>query len=205
VFVAEVPATVALAKIAAQRAHVANLRPTNLAGGVGQGREKLFQFGMIGYVSEFDRGSNAHHPLGTCRKIRHVNPRESWFLDEVEADHFFGLSDVFFLQVEQIGAAGEQFRRSPAVVEQGKGSFQGSWSVVGEVFHSRCSCRLFDSRCCRGYFFPCKAASTRSGLNGVRGTRTPRALQMALPIAAAVLMVGGSPIPITPRSGMSCM
>jgi hypothetical protein len=31
------------------------------------------------------------------------------------------------------------------------------------------------------------------------------ALNMALPIAAKVEIVGGSPMPITPRSGMSIM
>ena len=31
------------------------------------------------------------------------------------------------------------------------------------------------------------------------------ALKMALPIAAAVEIVGGSPMPMTPRSGMSCI
>src|SRR4029453_8769999 len=40
------------------------------------------------------------------------------------------------------------------------------------------------------------AASTRSGVYGALGTRTPRALWTALAIAAAVEIVGGSPMPM---------
>src|ERR1700735_1980427 len=47
------------------------------------------------------------------------------------------------------------------------------------------------------------AASTRAGVMGRLLTRTPMALATALAIAAAVGMVAGSPMPITPRSGMS--
>ena len=52
---------------------------------------------------------------------------------------------------------------------------------------------------------PASAARTRSGVNGVCGTRTPMALKTALPTAACVEIVGGSPMPMTPRSGMSSM
>ena len=51
-----------------------------------------------------------------------------------------------------------------------------------------------------------RASRTRFGCKtaGI-GTRTPMALNTALPTAAAVEMVGGSPMPMTPRSGMSIM
>jgi hypothetical protein len=45
-----------------------------------------------------------------------------------------------------------------------------------------------------------RAANTRSGVRGRKGTRTPKALATALEIAAPGEITGGSPIPITPRS-----
>src|SRR5581483_6125811 len=52
-------------------------------------------------------------------------------------------------------------------------------------------------------FLLASAARTRSAVKGACGTRTPMALNTALPMAAAVEIVGGSPMPMTPRSGMS--
>ena len=45
-----------------------------------------------------------------------------------------------------------------------------------------------------------RAFSTFRGVIGHSGTRTPIALVTALAMAAAVLIVGGSPTPITPRA-----
>ena len=55
------------------------------------------------------------------------------------------------------------------------------------------------------YAFPsldaeARAFKTLRGLIGHSGTRTPMALVTALPMAAAVEIVGGSPTPITPRA-----
>src|SRR5262249_30300440 len=112
--------------------------------------------------------------------------------EPVEAHDLLRLCDVLLLEVVQVGAAGEQLGLAPLLVEQGQSRRQGGRLMVGEVLH---------------WAFPpfARASSTRFGVSGMNGTRTPRALCTALPIAAAVEMVGGSPIPMTPRSGMSCM
>src|SRR5207248_1775377 len=109
-------------------------------------------------------------------------------LDAVEADDLLRLGDVLLLQVVQVGAAGQQLGRAPGGVEQPDHGVNRFGPVVGEVLHE----------------FPpflARAARTRSGVNGAYGTRTPRALWTALPMAAQVEMVGGSPMPMTPRSG----
>src|SRR5438128_12239321 len=58
VLVAEVPAAVALAQAAAERAHVADLRPGDVAGGGGQGREVLPQPRMAGDGAEGCAGAD---------------------------------------------------------------------------------------------------------------------------------------------------
>ncbi len=47
-----------------------------------------------------------------------------------QADHLVGLGDVFLLQIEQVGAAGQQLRWSPAVVQQGDGVFRRRRPIV---------------------------------------------------------------------------
>src|SRR5262249_36285677 len=110
-----------------------------------------------------------------------------------QADDLVRPRDVFLLPVQQVGAAGQQLGGAPGLIEQADGLRRRRGPVVGEVFHD-----CFPP-------FAARAASTRSGLKGECGTRTPMAFMMALPMAALVEIVGGSPMPMTPRSGMSCM
>src|SRR5579859_4355300 len=92
----------------------------------------------------------------------------------------------------QIGPTGEQLDGAPFIAEQPDRLGNRGRPIVGEVLHD----------------FPpflARAASTLAGLKGAKGTRTPRALWTALAMAAAVEIVGGSPMPMTPRSGISIM
>src|SRR5262249_30777536 len=115
-------------------------------------------------------------------------------LDAVDADHLRRLGDVVLLQGVQVGAAAEQLGRAPGLVQERDGLLRGLGPVVLEVLHD-----------CFPPFLAASAARTRSLVNGECGTRTPRALNTALLMAAFVEMVGGSPMPMTPRSGMSIM
>src|SRR5207253_4816376 len=58
VLVAEVPAAVAPAEVAAERAHIADLRAANNAGGSCQCGEKLAQLLMSGDVGQLGRGAD---------------------------------------------------------------------------------------------------------------------------------------------------
>src|SRR5262249_31752434 len=109
-----------------------------------------------------------------------------------EADHALWLGHIFLLQVQQVGSTGQKLGSAPLRFEQTRGVSSCRRLVVGEVLHVD---------------FPpfAMASSTRCGVRGSTGTRMPRALKTALPTAAAVDIVGGSPMPITPRSGMSIM
>src|SRR5437016_5955067 len=100
------------------------------------------------------------------------------------------MDDVVLHQAEQIASAREHFSIVPLLTEKanrllllfGAGVFEGS--------HARPpSCPDFS-----------RASRTRSGVSGRFGTRTPIALATAFEIAAPGETVGGSPMPITPRS-----
>src|SRR5437016_6323577 len=56
--VAEVPAAVALAEIAAERAHVSDLRAADVAGRRGQRREAFLQFGVLRDIRQLDAGTD---------------------------------------------------------------------------------------------------------------------------------------------------
>src|SRR5262249_7000881 len=90
----------------------------------------------------------------------------------------------------QVGTAGEQLGRPPRLAQQPDRLFDRRRLVVGEVLHA---------------FPPFGASASRTflGVSGRCGTRTPMALNTAVLRAAAVETIGGSPTPITPRSGMS--
>src|SRR6516225_2349564 len=64
VLVAEVPAAIALAKVAAQRRHVADLRAGDLACRSRKGREMLPQYGVGGDVGELDARADRHGLVG---------------------------------------------------------------------------------------------------------------------------------------------
>ena len=100
-----------------------------------------------------------------------------------------GRSTSSFIRLRQIGAAGERHRLAAAGREQRHRVFdRGRVGVLEGAHHALLSVAS------------ASAASTRSGVNGACGTRTPIALAIALPIAATGEITGGSPMPITPRS-----
>ena len=190
VLVAEVPAAVALAQVAAERAHVADLRPADLAGRRRQRRDSACAASaLLGDVRQLDAGAD-----------RDVGASSPSTLDLRSAPSMPPRLTTLS------GWAMYSFCRSSRSVPPASSSvvphlassrptacFGGRRPVVGEVLHV-----AFPP-------FAARAASTRSGVNGVCGTRTPMALKTALPMAACVEMVGGSPMPMTPRSGMSVM
>src|SRR5437016_4281082 len=57
VLIPEIPAAVALAQVAAKRAHVADLRPANIARSRRQGRTEFAQSGVVGDVRQVHPGT----------------------------------------------------------------------------------------------------------------------------------------------------
>src|SRR5262249_18004346 len=191
VLVAEVPAPVALAQATAERAHVADLRAGDLPR---RGRERREGAERAVFGDLRQASTSADLPALWDRSLRPHLPGDR-AESPAQATETYGLvrlGDIFLLQVEQVGAPGQQLRLAPLLVEQGQRLLDRGRPMIGEVLHLA---------------FPpfARASRTRFGVSGMNGTRTPRALNTALPTAAAVEMVGGSAIPITPRSGMSIM
>src|SRR5262249_59960657 len=56
-------------------------------------------------------------------------------VDSVQADHARRLSDVFFLQVVQVGSPRQKLAGAPARIQQSNGLIDGGGSVVLEVLH----------------------------------------------------------------------
>src|SRR5207253_11477364 len=61
---AKIPAARALAKVAANRAHIADLRAGNSTGGLGQGREALVHHSALEQLVDSDGRSDAESVLG---------------------------------------------------------------------------------------------------------------------------------------------
>ena len=106
VLVAEVPAAVALAQVAAERAHVADLRSADVAGRRGQCRERASCRSACSAMS----ASLVPAPMVTAVAF-HLDAGE--LADAAQADDLVRLGDVLLLQVEQVGAAGKQFGGAP--------------------------------------------------------------------------------------------
>ena len=100
----------------------------------------------------------------------------------------FGSTRYSFINAEQVVAAGEI---SAIVADEFAGAGGRKCGCVFKCFHATESLSLPS------------AARTRCGVMGRLLTRTPIALATALAMAAAVGIVAGSPMPMTPRSGMS--
>src|SRR5205085_6422078 len=94
VLVAEVPAAVALAQVAAECRHVADLRPGDLAGSVGQCREETTKLLMGGDGGQLDAGADRHGPVLYLNRIETA--------DAAKADDAARLGNVLLLQVEEI-------------------------------------------------------------------------------------------------------
>src|SRR4051812_949315 len=109
-FVAEIPAAVPLAKIAAQGPHIANLWTADIASRDSQGRETLAQLWMFGNGRQFCAGADDH--------LLRIELDADQVRDAGQADDFVGLRDVLLLEIEQVGAAGKQLDAAPTIVEE---------------------------------------------------------------------------------------
>ena len=89
---------------------------------------------------------------------------------------------ILLHQADQVGAAGENVRFAPFRAEQRR---RLPAPLSGLAY----------AKACIYAFLLSSAASTRSGVSGIRGTRTPMAFATALPIAVSGLTAGGSPKP----------
>src|SRR5581483_3251411 len=98
-----------------------------------------------------------------------------------------GVDDIVLHQRQKVGATGQHFSLPPGCTQEAHGLFFRSRTRVFEGSHYAPA-------------FCANAPSTRSGVRGKNGTRTPIALATALEIAAPGEITGGSPKPMTPRS-----
>src|SRR6185312_12883159 len=98
-----------------------------------------------------------------------------------------GMDDVVFHQPQQVAPACQNLGVVPLFTKQCDCLLFLFWDGVFEGSHALApSDSAFSS-----------ASSTRSGVSGRKGTRTPMALATAFEIAAPGETVGGSPMPIT--------
>src|SRR5262249_44940456 len=109
-------------------------------------------------------------------------------LDVLDIHHPRGRVNVLLHEADQVRPAGENIHLSPLRAQRPHCLRNRGGIGIREVLHYA--------------FLLSIAASTRSGLSGIRGTRTPMAFATALPIAVNGLTAGGSPKPTTPR--LSC-
>src|SRR5581483_6167495 len=98
-----------------------------------------------------------------------------------------GMYDIIFHERQQVSAAAKDLSLSPIRTQQADGLIWGGGSGELEGSHHAPA------------FWP-NAVSTRSGVSGRNGTRTPIAFATAFEIAAPGEITGGSPSPMTPRS-----
>src|ERR1700736_2370592 len=108
-------------------------------------------------------------------------------LDLLDVDHPLGRNHVVLHQGEQVCTAGENFGVAPGRAQQADGlGTAGRAGIFKRSHHAPAFCP--------------RAARTRSGVSGRKGTRTPIAFATALEMAAPGEITGGSPNPMTPRS-----
>src|SRR5712692_3703710 len=177
--VSKIPATWTLAKVAADGADGHDLWTAHAVGRGNQSREMLFDSLVLSHLGQGGRRADAHAFFVDFDALE--------FRNVAQADHALRFSDVLLERRDEVGAAGQNFRFAPLAAQEAGGFFHRCGSGVFKGFHAN---------------LPpfCSAASTRSGVKGSCGTRTPRALATALAMAAPGEMTGGSPSPITPRS-----
>src|SRR6266487_2872194 len=179
--VAEVPAARPLVDVAADGPLIANLRRPDFSRRVPNRRVQLRDLRMLGEVDDLDRRSD---PQTTVRRRRHRG------IEAFDVDEPIGRVDVVLHPREQVLTAGD--RQGDAIaLERGHRVLLVRGIDVGEGLHSVPPA------------FSCtSAASTLCGCSGRLRIVAPVALRTAFAIADAVDTVGGSPMPMTPRSGM---
>ena len=98
--VVEVIATGALQQVAAGTGHVAQLRRRPGEDGLGQQRVTLLDQRVPGQVGVTHQRTDTQAPLGG---LLNVMQRQAGDVDQV-----LGMADVFFHQVQQVGATGDK-------------------------------------------------------------------------------------------------
>src|SRR5262249_29051363 len=181
-FIAEIPAAWPLIDVAADRSGVTDLRRSDLAGSGGKHGIQSGNLLVLEQIHDLHGRADLHASVGSA----HGGGFER-ILDVYDA---IGLLDIVLHSREQIHAARERKGRSTGF-QCGDGFFLVGRVYVSEGFH----------RVPPALWVSLMASSTLCGVNGRLRIVAPEALRTAHAIAAAVDTVGGSPIPITPRSG----
>src|SRR5690606_9688551 len=179
--VAEVPAARPLEQVAADRAEVADLRRPDLSGRLRQRRVLAAHARMCLELDELRGGPDAQTALGEVGD-RGIEP--------FHVDDALGRDDEVLHQADEVHPAGQRHRTPALRVERRDRPLRRRGIHVSERLHNVPPVRPASS-----------ASRTFCGVIGRLRTRTPVALATALAIAAAVEIVGGSPMPMTPRSG----
>ncbi len=82
---------------------------------------------MLGDVGQLGAGLNDH--------LLAFGLDAAEALDAGQADDLVRLGDVLLLEIDEVGAAGQELAGAPFVVEQADGVGGGLGPVIGEVFH----------------------------------------------------------------------
>src|SRR5581483_605248 len=190
---AKVPAPRPLTKISAQRRQVSNLRAGSFVDGFGQGRIICPKLRGLRQLVQSRKRPHAYSLPGTA--------------DGLHARQLFDVhqtlrsQDIVLHQGQQVSSTGDDFGLSPGFAQQAQrlGLRFGS-DVVEGSHHAPAFCYdwITTTLWCMPDGF--NALSTRSGVSGRNGTRTPIALATALEMTAPGEITGGSPKPMTPRS-----
>src|SRR5262249_45085303 len=129
----EVPAAIALAEVAAERTHVADLRAADVAGRFGQTRERLAQRAVLGDGRQGRAGADGDR--------RRLDLDAGQVLDAAQADDLVRLGHILFLQVEQVGTAGQQLGGAPARVQEPDRLLSRRRSIISKVLQGDSSSR----------------------------------------------------------------
>src|SRR5262249_32603801 len=156
-----IPAARALAEVAADRPHIADLRAGDSPGRRGQRRKVLANIGVFEQLVEGDDRPDAQAGLVVLDSAQ--------LFDVLDIHHALGRGDVFLHEADEIGASGEDIGLTPTGPEQTGRLLHCAWIRVFEGLHYA--------------FLLSRAASTRSAVKGKLGTRTPTAFGAALATA----------------------
>src|SRR6202040_4044120 len=191
---AEVPAARALAEVAGNGAEVADLRPGDVAGGLRHHRQLPAYLRVGGQLVEGHQRADA--------QARAVDAQAAQGGDAAERDDAARRLDAVLHQRQQVRAAGQ----GDAALgrEQAHRLLDGGWPGILESLHQIPPVALAAlAAFVPPWSAPASASSTRCGVSGRKGTRTPVALATALAMAAPGDTTGGSPRPTTPRRSYS--
>src|SRR4029079_16722379 len=173
--VAEVPAAIALQKIAAHRPHRAQLHGRRVAERFAEDRHGLRE--RVARLELDERRQRADAETAALS----VRPTAQAF-DACEVDERLRPREAVLHQADEVRPAGERDR---AVAQHAERFGERARASVRKRVHDRARAMASASR-------------TRARVRGACRTRAPVAFATAFAMAAAVGMIGGSPNPLTP-------